>query len=579
MFKKWSTFFNEMLSNRIMNRSTRTMNHYSPRHQQQGSSTHHDPSNLFIHQNDLLNSNSHSASEFADDMIFQIYQFLDWKFIFSVCARVSKRWYLKSLEIPYALDLSDHFKEGRSISATKKKFYFDSTELLTHFSKCRNVIRLTELNLKGCRVAYEGAVSIASSPFMRNLTFLNLQNNELGNEGIRLIVNSENSKKLKGLVLNENHFGYSGVLAIASSENLKLLQTLHLGQNNIESIGLTALCDSNSSVLKNLTSLDLSYNSVGSESDIQCLSQCQIFSNLKDLNLSGNRIHFNQVKFIASSPILKNLMSLDMSDNFVVPEGAQFISEGSFQNLQTLKLKRNNIQDEGVKYISESDKMKYLTWLDLGDNGIENTGISYLANNNTSQLKHLTALFLEKNYILTQGVSAIANSVHLSQHVRILNLAENFILQEGIKLLCERMKNLTWLNVKGCMIGNDGIEMLSQSENMKQLTFLDVSFNELGTPCAISLANSPILSHLKELLLSHNHVGFYGANAIATSPYLNLRRLEISGNCIGVEGEKLIRENLVNLEGFFVQERRSFDDDIDMLDELVDSSESESSFE
>ncbi|EFC43091.1 predicted protein [Naegleria gruberi] len=159
---------------------------------------------------------------------------------------------------------------------------------------------------------------------------------------------------------------------------------------------------------------------------------------------------------------MKQLTSLDISENNIGVEGAKYISE--MKQLTSLNICRNEIGVEGVKYISE---MKQLTSLDISYNKIGVEGAKYI-----SEMKQLTSLDISENNIGVEGAKYISEMKQLTS----LDINYNKIGDEGAKYI-SKMKQLTSLNIRRNEIGVEGVKYISE---MKQLTSLDISYNKIG---------------------------------------------------------------------------------------------------
>jgi Ran GTPase-activating protein (RanGAP) involved in mRNA processing and transport len=185
-----------------------------------------------------------------------------------------------------------------------------------------------------------------------------------------------------------------------------------------------------------------------------------------------------------------------------------------------------------AKAIANSTKLKELATLDLSNNKIGIEGAEALAE--SKNLKQLTTLDLGYNEIGIAGAEALAKSKYLEQ-LTTLNLSRNEIHDKGAEALAESesLKQLTTLNLSGNEIHDKGAEALAESKNLKQLTTLALGYNEIGFAGADALAESKNLKQLKTLNLNYNNIEYSGAIVIITSQSLeNLTTLELMHNWI-----------------------------------------------
>ncbi len=117
---------------------------------------------------------------------------------------------------------------------------------------------LRELTLRQA-IGAGALAALASRPWFCELSKLDLSNNDLRPEGITWLTGL-NRPRFKSLVLDGNHLGDAGAFAIARNEKLTKLRALSLARNGIGFTGVDHLLSSPH--LRGLTSLDLSDNPI-----------------------------------------------------------------------------------------------------------------------------------------------------------------------------------------------------------------------------------------------------------------------------------------------------------------------------
>jgi uncharacterized protein (TIGR02996 family) len=116
------------------------------------------------------------------------------------------------------------------------------------------------------------------------------------------------------------------------------------------------------------------------------------------------------------------------------------------------------------------------------------------------------------------------------------------------------LAGLTALHLTGGMLGDAGVERLTECSHLAGLRTLRLGMNEIGDAGATALANCPFLEELRLLVLSQNSVGDAGAWELARSPYLRqLVGLDLNDNDISPMSLAMMRnspflENLNDLE-------------------------------
>ena len=158
-----------------------------------------------------------------------------------------------------------------------------------------------------------------------------------------------------------------------------------------------------------LTSLFLSFNSIGDEGANSLSEALRVNTSLTSLKLSNNSIGDEGAKSLSEALRLNtSLSSLDLCHNSIGDEGANSLSEALRVNtsLTFLELSANSIGDEGATSLSEALRVNTsLTSWPLGFNSIGDEGANSLAEAlrvNTS----ITSLKLFKNSIGDEGANS-----------------------------------------------------------------------------------------------------------------------------------------------------------------------------
>eukprot|EP00551_Chaetoceros_affinis_P013016 CAMPEP_0203686862 /NCGR_PEP_ID=MMETSP0090-20130426/49280_1 /ASSEMBLY_ACC=CAM_ASM_001088 /TAXON_ID=426623 /ORGANISM="Chaetoceros affinis, Strain CCMP159" /LENGTH=475 /DNA_ID=CAMNT_0050556105 /DNA_START=2453 /DNA_END=3880 /DNA_ORIENTATION=+ len=216
------------------------------------------------------------------------------------------------------------------------------------------------------------------------------------------------------------------------------------------------------------------------------------------------------------------LESADFAFKGISKEGAEMIGKafGASKNLQSLILYRNPaIGDDGLHVLctaaleSSSKPFPALRKLDLSDCNIGLKGVESL-------VKCLL------------GKEGSMNEIRDQSQLIDLNLNSNPIGSDS----CASLKNLISipsinfsmvhsLSLKGCSIGDGGIEAISsilQGHQCKFLTTLDLSSNGIGLKGALALGvalkeGKENINELKEIRLADNPIGEEGITALANS--------------------------------------------------------------
>ncbi|XP_034690360.1 receptor-like protein EIX2 [Vitis riparia] len=398
--------------------------------------------------------------------------------------------------------------------------YVDLTEATTNWMQAVNMLPfLLELHLSGCELSHFPQYS---NPFV-NLTSI-------------LVID-----------LSENNFNTTlpGWLF-----NISTLMDLYLNHATIKG----PIPHVNLLSLRNLVTLDLSFNYIGSEGIelVNGLSACTNNS-LEELNLGGNQV---SGQLPDSLGLFKNLKSLDLSSNNIVgpfPHSIQHLT-----NLESLHLSKKSISGPIPTWIGNLLRMKRL---DLSFNLMNGT-----IPESIGQLRELTELYL--NWNAWEGV---ISEIHFSNLTKLTkfsllvspkNQSLRFHLRpewippfslESIEV-CNcyvSLKFPNWLRTQkrlGLMIlKNVGISdaipewlwkldfrwlilsrnqlygTLPNSLSFRQDALVDLSFNRLGGPL-------PLRLNVGYLYLGNN--SFSGPIPLNIGELSSFQILDVSGNLL-----------------------------------------------
>jgi len=230
---------------------------------------------------------------------------------------------------------------------------------------------------------------------------------------------------------------------LSNTSSLKSLDLSYIKIINREL--LVALEKNNSSLLR----LDLSGCSIDNNSIVPLsklthlhalkLKNCKIgdFSPLSNL-LNLTEIDISLTNLIATR---SNLLIYNSLDGY----GLNFIY--NLTNLTYLNIGFNKVHSDGLLYIKG---LRNLTSLDMSWTNLNDSGIGHLA-----PLINLTFLDISNTNITDFGLNILSNS--LTRLRKIILCSCRAITEKGIMSLCERLKNLTYINISCCNIRNFNI--------------------------------------------------------------------------------------------------------------------------
>ena len=328
---------------------------------------------------------------------------------------------------------------------------------------------------------------------------------------------------LQTLNVGYNSCGSDGAKALAEGlQHCNSLQTLNLEGNGIASDGAKALAEGLLHC-NSLQTLNVGYNSCGSDGAkalAECLKHC---NSLQTLNLRNNSIGSNGAKALAEGLLHCNsLQTLNLEGNSIGSDGAKALAEGlqHCNSLQTLNLEGNGIASDGAKALAEGlQHCNSLQTLNLGYNSCGSDGAKALAKG-LQHCNSLQTLNLEGNGIASDGAKALAEGLQHCNSLQTLNLEGNGIASDGAKALAEGLQHcnsLQTLNLEGNGIASDGAKALAEGlQHCNSLQTLNLKSNSIDSDGAKALSEG--LQHcnsLQTLNLELNSIGSDGAKALA----------------------------------------------------------------
>lgn len=345
-----------------------------------------------------------------------------------------------------------------------------------------------------------------------NVTRFDISNQWLNDELFNLLLNSLVEINLSELNLaNTNMIDASATrLAKLISSGMQKLNNLQLADNQITDLGLQKLAVGAQQSF--VHTLDLS----GQKFSANAL---QVFSDtfkgnsyLKILKISNAELKSEHVT--ALQGCLKNLESLDVSNNQLNNKGVQFlITQVRGSHLTTLNIAGNQLTDQDALKIAQHLPFTSLQHLDISGSELTQHGFSVIA----KTLPHTPLLsFVCKDAELNDHSVAELTSV-FSNHtlLRSLNLNNNKISDVSLMNWLDVLSNtnLHELHLNQNQISNQ--PRLAEALSKTKLTLLDLSNNLLDGNFFNALALVLQQSHLQQLILNDNIVEAASLNNFA----------------------------------------------------------------
>jgi uncharacterized protein (TIGR02996 family) len=250
-------------------------------------------------------------------------------------------------------------------------------------------------------------------------------------------------------------------LLLGSTTHYERLKELHIGaglstDNTVSSIV-------RSPTFKQLTTLswrdDRGDGRGGGRSLVNELIQLADPPQLKNLDLSGNRLRGDQLARLLAAPALALVEELDLSDNNLGGEAMQSLSRARLPQLRSLHLQRARAAESGIRTLCEAQLLSELRSLSLAEN------------------------------ILSSAVGEILGTCPGMANLRVLDLHENRLGDLGTTALAEspHVRSLAHLDLSANQIEDAGAEALYDSPYLTGLIRLDLHGNIISTPVASRL--------------------------------------------------------------------------------------------
>ncbi|EFC37775.1 hypothetical protein NAEGRDRAFT_74454 [Naegleria gruberi] len=310
--------------------------------------------------------------------------------------------------------------------------------------------------------------------------------------------------QVKSLSLSKNHLNTKHVEMIICSKYLQNISDLDLSYNNI---GTDYLCRRMMKCLGNLRALNLRYSGFGGILiKLDGFSSNSTLSNLTSLDLSYERVEEHGAEYISNN--LKKLQILKLRGCFIQDVGVKHIC--NLEQLTSLDLSFNNIGREGCAFISNGKLMKNLKTLDISNNFLfSHLALPLLFSGENG--KNLTSLNMSGLYI------SMGNELVSLNNLRELNLSKCKSMGCLNRLnSCDLLSKLTILNIDCNMIGNVNLNKLQKCKNLKEL---NISRNNITCSGAYELSQFD-LPNLTTLILDGNDIQYYGILSILNSKTL-----------------------------------------------------------
>mmetsp|Transcript_55568 Transcript_55568/g.84104 ORF Transcript_55568/g.84104 Transcript_55568/m.84104 type:complete len:585 (-) Transcript_55568:192-1946(-) len=348
---------------------------------------------------------------------------------------------------------------------------------------------------------------------------LDLHSNPIRAEGARLLAEVLTSRfsALAKLDLSSCELGAAGIASLQEVLSLSSLLSLKLHANDMTGTGANAFVGTCTA----LTFLDISCNllEMGQFTPwlTVCLRQCK---QLAHLDLSGNWIAARGGEVLAKAILAypTTLRQLRVSANGMGLASSPAVVKSlsaRCPRITVLEIGSNMVGDIGIRGMETALRsLKELASLDLSDNEIGAAGMAYLAK---CSLEALTSLNLSQNSIGDDGAERLGELLACCRGIRVLNLTRCTLRLQGAVALAPALgtcRQLKRLELSMNRVGSKGAGAIGAAvAACPMLRAVDMSQNFLQDEGILNLAEllaaqgRPTSGALERLDVSHNDAG------------------------------------------------------------------------
>lgn len=279
---------------------------------------------------------------------------------------------------------------------------------------------------------------------------------------------------------------------------------------------------------------------------VKSIAQCEAISKLASIDLDFAKISNGQLETFLSSPYLKQVKRLNLSNNSFSLQGMEHLAATSLPNLEVLILNSNQPGINGFAALAKAPWLPQLKVLKMSSIGLRSKESLEAILEKTTSLEELD---VSKNGDLRpEGLRPIAESPSLS---RLKQLAVRDFRNQYQQLKGEvgdyaqtleaivtspHLRNLEVLDLSGCHFVSDSVAQAigggAALPNIRSLSLHDAYVSRLDC------RQSPVLSQLEELYVTDGTM----VEELTRTEMPRLRKLHIYDNRMGAEITKAIAQ-------------------------------------
>ena len=415
------------------------------------------------------------------------------------------------------------------------------------------------LNLSNKSISTEGTKHLFSALINFgdcSINLINLSSNRLKLKDFKIINEFSNRIKFKlsKLDISDNELDDTCLINLLNFIEKLNLVSLDLSKNLLVFSEITVDCKIQN--FRNIKDLNLSYNKLTSESAKYISLLVSNGSHVTDLNLEGNEIEMEGIKLLTDTMIINKdleLLNLNISRNKIGVEGTIYLSALFYKEhckIMSLDISENKIEGTGARSLCESlVDNKYLEELNLKGNAINSFDQYSVKIMYETLLSNpvLLKINLASNSLDDKSIYFLANSLLKNKTLKILILDNNKISDKGAIYLADSFKKNCSLTEISLM---HNINLYIKPFNL-DVQYLNNFYNIIGNDSISSNQSLPLVikfSRIVKLNLSDNLYNCEDLRTICTiiAESNNLKELNLSSNKIKEVGANYLADLFIN---------------------------------
>lgn len=329
------------------------------------------------------------------------------------------------------------------------------------------------------------------------------------------------SNSIKINITSQTRTNYKQLTQHINSDVFTNLKNLDLSYCNIYASNSELIAPAK--LPKGLTALNLKGNIVGDTWLNSWLDKNKT-NNIKTLNLSGTLAGEKTLNLINTNSSTSKIEHLDLSFNRISTQSISTLKPKSQHNgkIKKLNLGNNSFNNSIWEILNKNPLFSDLEHLSLSNNKISNPKQA-----NTQGLNKLLGLNLQ-NCQINDIDCEIINHI---KKVKWLELHRNNISNKGLETILSQNKQLKYIGLGNTNISENKIHEILNTQNIKNLQGLDISYCNIKSKAIQKLVKNNHFKNIKLLNISNTHIETQCLDMILDATYLpELKHLAVGGH-------------------------------------------------